>query len=95
MKRILLIGTLLLVVVVAVYRQRIYLWDFLGKVERNGVRVEGARVFINYSNDVLVKEGGSFSLVQGWNRVPGAPKHLSCPGSMVCWTEADLSLIHI
>ena len=89
MKKILLIGTLLLAVVVAVYRQRIYLWDFLGKVERNGVRVEGARVFINYSNDVLVKEGGSFSLVQGWNRVPGAPKHLSCLRSMVCWTEAD------
>jgi hypothetical protein len=91
LRKILVFGTLLLVIFVAVFRQRIFLRDPLGKVERNGVVVDGARLFINFSNDMLVEEPGTERryLVQGWNGVPGVPKQLGCVRMLVCWTEAD------
>ena len=72
--KILVVGTLLLVIFVAVFRQRIFLRDPLGKVERNGVVVDGARLFINFSNDVLVEEPGTERryLVQGWSGGSGS-----------------------
>ncbi len=95
MRKILVVGTLLLVVFVAVFRQRIFLRDPLGKVERNGVAVDGARLFINFSNDVLVEEPGTERryLVQEWNGVPGVPKSLGCLRTMVCWTDADQAAV--
>ena len=90
MKRVVIVDVVLLVVVAVVYRQRLFLRDPLGKVERNGMRVDGARVFINYYNDVLVQsaEGGQLYLVQRGS-VPGTPVKLSCVRGMMCWTEAD------
>ncbi len=69
MKRILIVGILLLGVFVVVFRQRIYVRDPLGKVERSGVAQDGTRLYINYSNDVLVEdaERHQFVLVQGWS----------------------------
>ena len=69
MKRILIVGTLLLAVCVVVFRQRIFVRDPLGKVERSGVAQGGTRLYINYSNDVLVEDSArqQFVLVQGWN----------------------------
>ena len=95
MKRILIVGTLLLVVFVAVFRQRIFVRDPLGKVERNGVAQDGTRVFINYSNDVLVEDSSrhQFVLVQGWSALPGVPQHLFCLTGMVCWTDADRAAV--
>jgi len=91
LSKILVVGTLLLVIFVAVFRQRIFLRDPLGKVERNGVAVDGARLFINFSNDVLVEEPGTERryLVQGWSEVPGVPQILGCVQGLVCWTDAD------
>jgi hypothetical protein len=91
MRKILIIGTLLLVVFVAVFRQRIFLRDPLGKVERNGVAQEGARLYINYSNDVLVEDAArhQFILVQGWSMLPGVPQHLFCLTGLMCWMDAD------
>ncbi len=91
MKRILIVGTLLLVVFVGVFRQRIFVRDPLGKVERNGVAHDGMRLYINYSNDVLVEDLArhQFVLVQGWNALPGVPQHLFCLSGMMCWTDAD------
>jgi hypothetical protein len=91
LRKILVLGTLLLVIFVAVFRQRIFLRDPLGKVERNGVAVDGARLFINYSNDVLVEEPGTARryLVQGWSGVPGVPQILGCVQGLACWTDAD------
>lgn len=91
MGKILVGGTLLLVVFVGVFRQRIFLRDPLGKVERNGVAVDGARLFINFSNDVLVEEPGTERryLVQGWSGLPGVPQILGCVQGLVCWTDAD------
>ena len=95
MKRILIVGTLLLVVFLAVFRQRIYLRDPLGKVERNGIAQDGARLYINYSNDVLVEDSArhQFVLVQGWSALPGVPQHLFCLTGLMCWTDADKAAV--
>ena len=91
MKRILIVGTLLLVVFVAVFRQRIFMRDPLGKVERGGAAQDGTRLYINYSNDVLVEDSTrhQFVLVQGWKKLPGVPQHLFCLTGLTCWTDAD------
>jgi hypothetical protein len=95
LKRILIVGTLLLVVFVAVFRQRIFVRDPLGKVERNGAAQDGTRLYINYSNDVLVEDSARhhFVLVQGWNALPGVPQHLFCLTGMMCWTDADKAAV--
>jgi hypothetical protein len=86
---------LLLAIFVAVFRQRIFVRDPLGKVERNGVAQGGERLFINYSNDVLVEdsEKHAFVLVQGWSGVPGVPQHLFCFTGLLCWTDADKAAV--
>jgi hypothetical protein len=95
LKRILIVGTLLLAVCVAVFRQRIFVRDPLGKVERSGVAQGGTRLYINYSNDVLVEDSArqQFVLVQGWNALPGVPRHLFCLTGMVCWTDGDKAAV--
>jgi len=95
LKRILIIGTLLLVIFASVFRQRIFVRDPLGKVERNAVAVDGARVYINYSNDVLVEDAArhQFVLVQGWSGLPGVPQHLFCFTGLMCWTDADKAAV--
>ncbi|HEY6412270.1 MAG TPA: hypothetical protein VIX42_01200 [Edaphobacter sp.] len=94
MKRVLIVGVLFLIVVAVMYRQRLFLRDPLGKVERNGLQVNGANVFINYSNDVLIQnvDAGRPYLVQRGS-VPGTPAKLSCLRGMVCWTEADVATV--
>jgi hypothetical protein len=95
LKKILIVGTLLLVVFVAAFRQRIFVRDPLGKVERNGVAQDGTRLYINYSNDVLVEDSAQhqFVLVQGWSARPGVPQHLFCLTGMMCWTDADRAAV--
>jgi hypothetical protein len=95
LRKILVIGTLLLIIVIAVYRQRIFLRDPLGKVERNGVAQQGMRLYINYSNDVLVEDtaGGHRYLVEAWSGVPGIPEHLFCLTGLMCWTDADQATV--
>jgi hypothetical protein len=87
--------TVLLVIFVAVFRQRIFVRDPLGKVERNGVAQSGTRVYINYSNDVLVEDAAAKRryLVEGWNGVPGVPKHLACFTGLACWTDATQATV--
>jgi hypothetical protein len=95
LRKILIVGTLLLVVFVAVFRQRIFVRDPLGRVERNGAAQDGTRLYINYSNDVLVEDTArhQFVLVQGWKKLPGVPQHLFCLTGMVCWTDADRAAV--
>lgn len=95
MRKILVAGTLLLLIFVAVFRQRIFVRDPLGKVERNGVAQGGERLYINYSNDVLLEdsEKHTFVLVQGWSGVPGVPQHLFCFTGLLCWTDADRATV--
>ena len=91
MKKVVILLFLVFMAVVLVNRRRLFVRDPLGKVERNGVRVEGARVFINFANDVLVEEPGHETryMVQHWNKLPGVPKWLTCVRWMACWTEGN------
>jgi hypothetical protein len=93
MGKILAVVTLFLVIFVALNRQRIYLRDPLAAVYHNEVKEDGARVFINYSNDVLV-QSGDFThtkeiLVQGWNGVPGIPVEMLCLQGLACLAQAN------
>jgi hypothetical protein len=90
MKRVVVLIAIVLIALLAVNRQRVFLRDPLGKVHRNGVQLSGSRVYINYSNDVLVEEPGQHPyIVQGWNKIPGLPQPLNCLRGMICWTDAD------
>jgi len=95
LRKILIVTTLLLVVFAVAFRQRIFVRDPLGKVERNGVAQDGARLYINYSNDVLVEDAAQhqFVLVQGWSALPGVPQHLFCLTGLMCWTDADQAAV--
>ncbi len=90
MKKIIIAGLLLLIVFAVVFHQRIFIRDPLGKVDRDGSPQEDARLYINYSNDVLVENAGhKFFLVQSPVAVPGVPQHLFCFTGLLCWTDAD------
>ncbi len=91
MRKFIVLLTLALIALAVVYHQRLFLRDPLGKVERNGVAVPDARVFINYSNDVLVQEDGGRQMfvVQNYNRLPGSPTGLTCIQGMLCVTPSD------
>jgi hypothetical protein len=91
MRRFLVLLTLVLVALAVVYRDRLYLRDPLGKMARDGVEQEDARVFINYENDVLVREkgGSEMFVVQHWNGQPATPGGLTCVEGMLCVTPAD------
>lgn len=91
MRRLLVLIVVALVAVLAINRQRVFLRDPLGKVTKNGVESGGARVYVNYSNDVLIEDSGAqrMVIVQNWNKVPGTPRETLCLRGIVCWTEAD------
>ena len=91
MRKLILLLIVLFVAFAVLYRDRLFLRDPLGKVERNDVAVPDARVFINYSNDILVQEdsGRHMFVVQGYNKLPGSPTGLTCIQGMLCLTPSD------
>jgi len=78
---------------VLVNRQKVFVLDPLATVYRNDLKQSGVEVFINYSNDVLFERdsdsGSYWTVLQGWNRVPGTPVVLHCLRWMACLTDAD------
>jgi len=92
-KKVLLLAIVALVVLVAVYRRRIFLRDPLAKLSRNDVAQESVAVYINAENDVLVDDTSSSGtprfMVQSWNKVPESPAVLTCIRWMVCVSDAD------
>ncbi len=90
MRRLLLLVMIVIVAAFVLLRQRLFLRDPLGKVYVRGVEVDGARVFINSSNDVLVmRDGDAAMMVQGWDRTPGTPREMRCLRTLACLTESD------
>jgi galactose mutarotase-like enzyme len=90
MRKLLLLILIVLVAAIALYRQRLFLRDPLGKMYLNGAQVEGAHIFINYSNDVLVLSSTTPTvIVQNWDHTAGTPRSLTCLHSMACLTPAD------
>ncbi len=94
MKKILALIVLAVVVFLLLNRQRVFLWDPIATISRDGLKVEGARAMINYSNDVLLEDGSAgkkrLYLVQQWNKVVGAPSvPLRCLQFLGCMTDRD------
>ncbi len=90
---------LLVVVVVAVWvvwnRERLYVRDPLGSVVRDGVKENGAQVFINYSDDVLLENFNApmyATLIQRGEPV-GTPAVLHCLVYVVCLADADVATL--
>jgi hypothetical protein len=93
-KRILIGGLLIVIVVLVVFRQRLFLRDPIAKVERNGLEQTEYRVYLNYFNDILVEDltHDRRYLVQskdGVPMVPGIPGHLGCVRGLACLTEEN------
>ena len=94
MKRILIGGLVIVIVVLVVFRQRLFLRDPIAKVERNGLEQTEYRVYLNYFNDILVEDltQNRRFLVQAQNgvpMVPGIPGHLGCIRGLACLTEEN------
>ena len=94
MKRLLMLLAVALVIFVVINRQRIYVWDPLATVSRDGVKQGSVRVMINFSNDILMDDGSTSTrriyLVQGWNRVAQFfTGPLRCIQYLACMSDAD------
>lgn len=91
MRRFLVLVVLALIALAVVYRDRLYLRDPLGKIARDGVEQADARIYINYDNEVLVREkhGTEMFVVQHWNGQPATPAGLTCIEGLLCVTPAD------
>ena len=94
MRRFIVLLTLALIALAVVYRNRLFLRDPLGKLERNGAPGADARIFINYSNDVLVQQDGGrrMFVVQNINKLPGSPTGLTCIQGLLCVTPSDIAV---
>lgn len=93
-KKILMGGFVVLVVMLTVYRERLFVRDPVARVERNGIQESDVRVYVNSYNDILVEypEADRRYLVQsihGVPGVPGVPVHLGCLRGLACLTERD------
>jgi hypothetical protein len=90
---------LLLVVLAAVFigwnRKRIYVRDPLGSVKRNDVKEQGAQVFINYSNDILLQNYKSpmYVTVVQHGRPVGTPATIHCVAYAACLLDADVATL--
>jgi hypothetical protein len=95
MKKLVLLLLIVAVVFMTWNRQRLYLRDPFGGVMRNGIKEQGAQVFVNYSNDVLVQNYNPpmyITLIQHGQPV-GTPAALHCIAYTLCLTDADVALL--
>ena len=76
-------------------RQRVFLRDPLGSVMRDGVKEDGAMVFINYSNEVLLENDHApmyVTVVQMGGHM-GTPMGLKCIHWVACLTDNDVATV--
>jgi hypothetical protein len=83
------------VVFVVVERKRVYVRDVLASTTRDGQKVSGEQVFINYYNDVLLENDNPPMLVLAIeNGQPiGVPTKLRCIHWVACLTDADAATV--
>ena len=89
MKKLILLAVVVLAVFVVVERQRLFLRDPLAKVTRDNVIEDNMRVYINYSNDVLLEHTEApvtLTIVQHGQHL-GIPRVLRCIRWMACMTD--------
>jgi hypothetical protein len=96
-KAILVVMFAALLAAILLNRQKVFVRDPLAAVYRNDLKQSGVEVYINYSDDVLVQREGDagsyWTLVEGWNKMPGTPTVLRCVRWMACLTDADHATI--
>ena len=95
MKKIILLIFVVFIAFVAINRQRVFLRDPLASVTRNGVKEDGAQVYINYSNEVLLQNEHPpmyMTIVQQGGHV-GTPASMKCVHWMACMADADLATL--
>ena len=95
MKKIIAAIVLVLIVLAVVYRQRLYVRDPLGSVTRDGVHEDGAQVYVNWPNDVLLENDAppnhqpmTLTLIQHARPI-GLPQQMHCLHWLLCLTDAD------
>ena len=92
MKKLIALLFLLLIVFVVVQRKRVYVRDVLAHTTRDGQKVDGEQVYINYYNDVLLENDNPpmlvLSAVSG--QPVGVPTKLRCIHWVACYTDADV-----
>ena len=95
MKKFFLLLLIVFVVFVVVYRQRLFLRDPLASVTRDGVKEDGAQIFINYPNDVLVENDNppKYALIVQHGQHIGTPLRLTCVHWAACLTDADAATL--
>jgi hypothetical protein len=90
-KKILLLVVLVLVVFLVMNRERLFVRDPMGSVTRDGVKDDGAQVYINSKNDVLIENDHAplyVTVIQHGNHV-GTPKSMPCLHWVVCMADAE------
>jgi hypothetical protein len=95
MKKLILLLLIIAIVFAVWNRQRLYLRDPLGSVLRDGIKEQGAQVFINYSNDVLLQNYNPpmyVTLIQH-GQPTGTPATLRCIAYTLCLTDADVATL--
>lgn len=92
MKKALFLLFIVFVVFFTVNRHRLYLRDPLGSVLRDGVKEEGAQVYINYSNDVLIENDKAprYLLVVQHGEHAGTPQEMRCMHWMACLADDNV-----
>jgi hypothetical protein len=94
-KKFILLLVVLAVVFLVWNRKRVYVRDPLGSVTRDGVKEQGAQVFINYPNDVLLQNYNApiyVTVVQHGQPV-GTPATVHCVAYVVCLLDADVATL--
>jgi len=92
-KKLILLFVILAIVFVVLEKHRLYVRDPLANVTRNGVKEDGAQVFINFDNDVLIEndsapDGMYVELIQHGQPI-GTPAMMHGLHWMAHLTDAD------
>ena len=90
MGKLIVLIVVVLAVFVVVEKDKLFVRDPLAHVTRNGVKEDGAQVFINYRNDVLIENDNApayIEIVQADQPI-GVPKVSVCVHWAMCLMDA-------
>ncbi|HEX4154430.1 MAG TPA: hypothetical protein VHY48_02335 [Acidobacteriaceae bacterium] len=90
MKKLIALLVLAAIVYLVWNRERVFVRDPLASVMRNGSKVGGEQIYINFSNDVLLENDNPpmhVLLVESGQPV-GVPTRLHCIHWLACMTDA-------
>ena len=95
MKKVIALLIVLLAVFLVLNRYRIYVRDPLATVTRAGMKEDGAQVFINYANDVLIENDHApmyIELVQHGQNA-GVPQKIMCIHWSACMLDENVATL--